>query len=60
MKRQSREPSAKRWVRRKKTRPQELVSAALDLFVVRGCAATRLEDVAAAAGVSKGTVYLYF
>jgi len=60
VKRQSRETSAKRWVRRKKTRPQALVSAALDLFVVRGCAATRLEDVAAAAGVSKGTVYLYF
>ncbi|HBO81001.1 MAG TPA: TetR family transcriptional regulator, partial [Cupriavidus sp.] len=36
------------------------VAAALDLFVERGYAATRLEDVAAAAGVSKGTVYLYF
>jgi len=57
---QSREPPAKRWVRRKETRPQELVSAALDLFVARGYAATRLEDVASAAGVSKGTVYLYF
>jgi len=52
--------SAKRWVRRKEARPQELVSAALDLFVARGYAATRLEDVASAAGVSKGTVYLYF
>lgn len=60
MKRQSHGPSAKRWARRKETRPQELVSAALDLFVVRGYAATRLEDVASAAGVSKGTVYLYF
>ena len=52
--------STKRWVRRKEARPQELVAAALDLFVARGYAATRLEDVASAAGVSKGTVYLYF
>lgn len=54
------ESSAKRWTRRKEARPQELVAAALNLFVARGYAATRLEDVAAAAGVSKGTVYLYF
>ncbi len=53
-------PEARRWSRRKSARPQELVAAALDLFVERGYAATRLEDVAAAAGVSKGTVYLYF
>lgn len=52
--------NTKRWARRKAARPQELVAAALDLFVDRGYAATRLEDVAAAAGVSKGTVYLYF
>ncbi|MDF3035740.1 MAG: TetR/AcrR family transcriptional regulator [Paucimonas sp.] len=49
-----------RWARRKEARPQELLSAALDLFVERGYAATRLEDVAARAGVSKGTLYLYF
>jgi len=54
------DPDARRWSRRKAARPQELVAAALDLFVERGYAATRLEDVAAAAGVSKGTVYLYF
>lgn len=36
------------------------MAAALELFVERGFAATRLEDVAARAGVSKGTVYLYF
>ena len=54
------ESSSKRWTRRKEARPQELVAAALDLFVARGYAATRLEDVASAAGVSKGTVYLYF
>jgi AcrR family transcriptional regulator len=49
-----------RWTRRKDARPQELVAAALDLFVERGYAATRLDDVAAQAGVSKGTLYLYF
>lgn len=49
-----------RWARRKTARPQELLAAALDLFVERGFAATRLEDVAASAGVSKGTLYLYF
>ena len=49
-----------RWERRKDARPQELLAAALDLFVERGYAATRLDDVAAQAGVSKGTLYLYF
>ena len=49
-----------RWERRKDARPQELLAAALDLFVERGFASTRLEDVAKRAGVSKGTLYLYF
>ncbi len=46
--------------RRKDARPAELLAAALDLFVEKGFAATRLEDVAARAGVAKGTLYLYF
>lgn len=50
----------RRWTRRKEARPAELMAAALDLFVERGFAATRLDDVAARAGVSKGTLYLYF
>lgn len=49
-----------RWERRKEDRPAELAAAALQLFVEKGFAATRLEDVAARAGVSKGTLYLYF
>ena len=53
-------PFKPRWERRKDARPQELLDAALDLFVERGFAATRLDDVAKAAGVSKGTLYLYF
>ncbi|HVP08704.1 MAG TPA: TetR/AcrR family transcriptional regulator [Burkholderiales bacterium] len=51
---------APRWVRRKDARPEEITAAALDLFVERGFANTRLEDVAAKAGISKGTLYLYF
>lgn len=46
--------------RRKSARPAELTAAALDVFVEKGYAATRLEDVAVQAGVSKGTLYLYF
>jgi AcrR family transcriptional regulator len=46
--------------RRKETRPQELLDAALSLFVEKGFAATRAEEVAQHAGVSKGTLYLYY
>jgi len=46
--------------RRKQDRPGELLEAALDLFVEKGYAATRVEEVAARAGVSKGTLFLYF
>lgn len=46
--------------RRKQERPGELLEAALDLFVEKGYAATRVEEVAARAGVSKGTLFLYF
>jgi AcrR family transcriptional regulator len=46
--------------RRKQARPQELLDAALELFVEKGYAATRTEEVAQHAGVSKGTLYLYY
>ncbi len=46
--------------RRKEARPGELLDAALDLFVEKGFAATRVEEVAQRAGVSKGTLFLYF
>jgi AcrR family transcriptional regulator len=52
--------NAQRWRRRKEARPAELLDAALDVFFEKGFAAARLEDIAARAGVSKGTVYLYF
>ena len=52
--------TAKTRARRKEARPGEIVAAALASFADRGYAATKLEDVAAAAGISKGTIYLYF
>src|SRR5882724_522604 len=41
-------------------RPQEILDAALTVFVTKGFAATKLDDVAAAAGISKGLLYRYF
>lgn len=52
--------NAKPRQRRKEARPAEVSAAALELFVEKGFAATRLDDIAARAGVSKGTLYLYF
>lgn len=49
-----------RWRRRKDARPAELLDAALEVFVERGYSATRLDDVARRAGVTKGAMYLYF
>jgi len=53
-------PRPARWQRRKQARPHEIIAAALDLFVEHGFASTRLMDVARRAGVTKGTLYLYF
>lgn len=49
-----------RWRRRKEARPQEIHEAALAVFAERGFAAASMEQVAARAGISKGTLYLYF
>lgn len=46
--------------RRKVERPGEILEAAFEEFVEKGYAGTRLEDVAARAGVTKGTIYFYF
>ena len=53
-------PSAPKRERRPTARPRELLDAALALFVEQGFAATKVEDVAKRAGVSKGTLFLYF
>jgi AcrR family transcriptional regulator len=54
------EDASPRWRRRAADRPREILDAALTVFVERGFAATRLDDVAVAAGISKGLLYRYF
>jgi AcrR family transcriptional regulator len=49
-----------RWRRLPEERPAQILDAALDVFAEHGVAAARLEDIAKRAGVSKGTIYLYF
>lgn len=51
---------APRWQRRAEDRPSEICAAALEVFAEKGFAAARLEEIARRAGVSKGTLYLYF
>jgi len=58
MQRKAEAPKKQR--QRRDTRPQEIVDAAFEEFAAKGYAATRLEDVAARARVSKGLPYLYF
>lgn len=52
--------TARRWSRRKAARPQEILDAALAVFTEKGFDRARMEDIAEAAGVTKGTIYLYF
>ncbi len=49
-----------RWRRLPEERPRQILEAALEVFADRGLSAARLEDIAKRAGVSKGTIYLYF
>src|SRR5438045_8534002 len=49
-----------RWRRLPEERPKQILDAALEVFAERGFAAARLEDIAKRAGLSKGTIYLYF
>ena len=49
-----------RWQRRAEDRPREICAAALEVFSEKGFAAARLDEIAKRAGVSKGTLYLYF
>src|SRR5215471_1872475 len=49
-----------RWTRRKQDRPAEILDAALKVFAQKGFAAARMDDIAKEAGVTKGTIYLYF
>src|ERR1700737_2488297 len=49
-----------RWHRLPEERPKQILDAALAVFAERGLASARLEDIAKRAGLSKGTIYLYF
>ena len=51
---------SQRWQRHKEARPAEVLDAALAEFFEKGFESARLEDIATRAGVSKGTIYLYF
>ena len=53
-------PKSPKWRRRPEHRPQQIIEAALEVFGEFGLARTRLQDIADRAGVSKGTIYLYF
>jgi len=50
----------KRWQRRKGARAPEILEAALACFAQKGFAGTRMDDIARKAGITKGTIYLYF
>lgn len=52
--------TSRRWQRRPEARPEEILDAALTVFADSGFARAKIDDVARVAGVSKGTVYLYF
>jgi AcrR family transcriptional regulator len=49
-----------KWRRRKEERPGDIIAAALQIFAEKGFAGARVEEIAARAGLSKGSVYLYF
>jgi AcrR family transcriptional regulator len=49
-----------KWQRRADERPREICAAALEVFAEKGFAAAKLDEIARRAGVSKGTLYLYF
>ena len=55
-----RKPGRPKFRRRAEARKDEVLDAALELFTEKGFAAARVEDIATKAGISKGTVYLYF
>ena len=53
-------PAAPKWRRRKQERPGDIIAAALGVFAEKGFAGARMEEIARRAGISKGTLYLYF
>lgn len=54
------DPETRRWERRPEERPAQIVDAARAVFGARGLAGAHLDEIAERAGISKGTIYLYF
>ncbi|HIJ65883.1 MAG TPA: TetR/AcrR family transcriptional regulator [Candidatus Hydrogenedentes bacterium] len=52
--------STPKWRRRPKQRPKQVMDAALEVFSQKGFGAATMDEIAAEAGISKGTIYLYF
>ncbi len=57
---ETRERAPQRWKRRKPARADEILAAAAELLTENGGDAIRMSDIAARAGITKGTIYLYF
>ena len=53
-------PHLRRWQRRPDERPRQILEAAFRVFGKRGFHQATLDDVAREAGITKGTIYLYF
>jgi AcrR family transcriptional regulator len=53
-------PKSRSWQRRKQARPSEILNAATQLMAEDGADTMRMSDIAARAGITKGTIYLYF
>ncbi|HPO12729.1 MAG TPA: TetR/AcrR family transcriptional regulator [Candidatus Hydrogenedentes bacterium] len=53
-------PKGPKWTRQPDRRPQQIIAAALDVFALKGFRRATMDAVARAAGVTKGTIYLYF
>lgn len=54
------ESSEPKWKRQPDERPQQILQAAVDVFAEKGFRAATMDEIAAAAGITKGTIYLYF
>ena len=52
--------SSPKWRRLPGERPGQIIGAALEVFAEKGFHGAAMDEIAAAAGVSKGTIYLYF
>lgn len=52
--------AGKRWTRKPDERPREILEAAFNVFADKGLRTATMQEIAEAAGITKGTIYLYF